>query len=150
MYPRVVRPALYRLGGGDAEVAHEGALRWMARMPAPAARVLARTYGRLGPDLARTVFGVRFPGPVGLAAGMDKNGVALPAWRSLGVGFAEVGTVTPRPQPGNERPRLFRLAASEAIVNRMGFNNEGSAALAERLRQYGDLGSPPGRGRGEA
>jgi dihydroorotate dehydrogenase subfamily 2 len=144
MYARVVRPTLYRLGGGDAEVAHEWTLRWMARMPGAVARVLARTYGRLGPDLARTVFGVRFPGPVGLAAGMDKNGVALPAWRALGFGFAEVGTVTARPQPGNERPRLFRLAASEAIVNRMGFNNEGSAALAERLRQYGDLGYPLG------
>jgi len=144
MYTRMVRPALYRLGGGDAEVAHEWTLRWMARMPAPVARVLARSTGRLGPDLERTVFGVRFPGPVGLAAGMDKNGVALPAWRALGFGFAEVGTVTAHPQPGNERPRLFRLPASDAIVNRMGFNNAGSAALAERLRRYGALGYPLG------
>src|SRR5262245_7844202 len=130
-YVGVVRPALYRLGGGDAETAHERTLDWMARMPAWSSRVMGVTYGRLGPDLARTVFGVRFPGPVGLAAGMDKNGLALPAWRALGFGFAEVGTVTAQPQPGNERPRLFRLPASEAIVNRMGFNNEGSAALAE-------------------
>src|SRR5262245_52862567 len=144
MYARVVRPALYRFGGGDAETAHERTLRWMARMPAGVARGLAKTYGRLGPGLARTVFGVRFPGPVGLAAGMDKNGLALPAWRALGFGFAEVGTVTAEPQPGNERPRLFRLPASDAIVNRMGFNNEGCAALAERLRGYGDLGYPLG------
>lgn len=144
MYARVVRPALYRLGGGDAETAHERTLHWMARTPVWSSRLMARTYGRLGPDLARTVFGVRFPGPVGLAAGMDKNGLALPAWRALGFGFAEVGTVTAQPQPGNERPRLFRLPASDAIVNRMGFNNEGSAALAERLRRYGDLGYPLG------
>ena len=144
MYTRVIRPALYRLGGGDAEVAHEWTLRWMTRMPAPVAQALAQTYARLGPELERTVFGVRFPGPVGLAAGMDKNGVALPAWRALGFGFVEVGTVTAHPQPGNERPRLFRLPASEAIVNRMGFNNLGSEALASRLRAYGDLGYPLG------
>lgn len=140
MYARIVRPVLYRLGGGDAEVAHEWTLRWMARMPRPVSRALAR----FGSASERTVFGIRFPGPVGLAAGMDKNGVALPAWRALGFGFVEVGTVTAHAQPGNERPRLFRLPASEAIVNRMGFNNAGSAALAERLRAYGDLGYPLG------
>ena len=71
------------------------------------------------------VFGVRFPNPVGLAAGMDKNGVALPAWPALGFGFVEVGTVTAHAQPGNDRPRLFRLRDSTAIINRMGFNNAG-------------------------
>jgi dihydroorotate dehydrogenase len=90
------------------------------------------------------VFGVRFPSPVGLAAGMDKNGIALPAWRALGFGFVEVGTVTAHAQPGNEKPRLFRLVQSEAVINRMGFNNLGSAALAERLTAYGELGYPLG------
>ena len=90
------------------------------------------------------VFGVRFPNPVGLAAGMDKNGVALKAWPSLGFGFVEVGTVTAHAQPGNDRPRLFRLRDSEAIINRMGFNNEGATALAARLAEAGDLGYPLG------
>ena len=82
------------------------------------------------PGAARTVFGLRFPNPVGLAAGMDKDGEALAAFRALGFGFVEVGTVTRHAQPGNDRPRLFRLRSSEALVNRMGFNNEGAHALA--------------------
>jgi dihydroorotate dehydrogenase len=87
---------------------------------------------------------VRFPNPVGLAAGMDKNGVALPAWPALGFGFVEVGTVTAKPQPGNDKPRLFRLRDSEAVINRMGFNNAGAAALATRLAELGPLGVPLG------
>ena len=135
VYRKVVRPVLYRLGKGDAEVAHEQTLhglRLLSRVPG-AVSALSRSYGSLPAGLERTVFGVRFPGPVGLAAGMDKNGVALPAWRALGFGFVEVGTVTAHPQPGNEKPRLFRLVESEAVINRMGFNNLGSAALADRL-----------------
>ncbi|TWD84823.1 dihydroorotate oxidase A [Kribbella amoyensis] len=146
MYRRVVRPVLYRLGRGDAEVAHEQTLHGLRRLSRVPGTVgaLSRTYGALPAGLGRTVFGVRFPSPVGLAAGMDKNGVALPAWRALGFGFVEVGTVTAQPQPGNEKPRLFRLVESEAVINRMGFNNLGSAALAERLAGYGDLGYPLG------
>ncbi|MGE5827514.1 MAG: quinone-dependent dihydroorotate dehydrogenase, partial [Micromonosporaceae bacterium] len=79
------------------------------------------------------VFGLRFANPVGLAAGIDKDGLALPAWPALGFGFVELGTVTWQPQEGNERPRLYRLPASEAIINRMGFNNRGAADLARRL-----------------
>jgi dihydroorotate dehydrogenase len=90
------------------------------------------------------VFGVRFGNPVGLAAGMDKNGVALPAWPALGFGFVEVGTVTAHAQPGNERPRLFRLPDSQGVINRMGFNNEGAQALADRLRDLGRIGVPLG------
>jgi dihydroorotate dehydrogenase len=105
---------------------------------------LSRTYGAWPAGVERTVFGVRFPSPVGLAAGMDKNGLVLPAWRALGFGFVEVGTVTAHPQPGNERPRMFRLIESEAVINRMGFNNEGSEALASRLAAYRDLGYPLG------
>jgi dihydroorotate dehydrogenase len=127
-----VRPALFRIGGGDAEAAHEATLHRLAGLAASPRilDVLRRRYAVAAP---RTVFGVDFPNPVGLAAGMDKNGVALPAWPALGFGFVEAGTVTAKAQSGNERPRLFRAPASEAILNRMGFNNEGAAALAERL-----------------
>ncbi|HSV65884.1 MAG TPA: quinone-dependent dihydroorotate dehydrogenase [Mycobacteriales bacterium] len=143
LYRRVLRPALFRLGGGDAETAHEWTLRglaWLDRQPTALA-ALRRRYGGTAP---RTVFGVRFANPVGLAAGMDKDGRALRAWPALGFGFVEVGTVTAWPQPGNPRPRVFRLPASEAVINRMGFNNAGAAALADRLAGYGRLPVPLG------
>jgi len=146
VYRQVVRPVLYRLGKGDAEVAHEqtlAGLRLLGRIPGTAGAG-ARLYGSASVPSPRTVFGVRFPSPVGLAAGMDKNGIALPAWRALGFGFVEVGTVTAHPQPGNPRPRLFRLVEHEAVINRMGFNNLGSDALASRLQAYGPLGYPLG------
>lgn len=88
------------------------------------------------PVLASTVFGVRFPGPLGLAAGFDKNGAGLDAWGSLGFGYAEVGTVTAQAQPGNPKPRMFRLAADRAILNRLGFNNHGAGELALRLARH--------------
>ncbi|WP_431886534.1 quinone-dependent dihydroorotate dehydrogenase [Micromonospora wenchangensis] len=132
MFEKGVRRALFRIGGGDAEAAHEWTLRRLAtlsRRPAALALLRARNLHRA----PRTVFGVQFPNPVGLAAGMDKNGVALPAWPALGFGFVEVGTVTAHAQPGNPRPRLFRLPDSAAVINRMGFNNAGAQALADRL-----------------
>jgi dihydroorotate dehydrogenase len=131
---RAATRVLFRLG---AETAHERTLRTL-RTAAPLLRF------RGAPAAPVTVFGVRFPNPVGLAAGMDKNGVALRAWPALGFGFVEVGTVTLHAQPGNPRPRLFRLPATGAIVNRMGFNNAGAAALAERLRRLGRLPYPLG------
>ena len=88
------------------------------------------------PGTSVEVMGLTFPNRVGLAAGLDKDGVCLNAWGALGFGFVEVGTVTPRPQPGNPKPRLFRLPQAEAIINRMGFNNDGVDALAERLRHH--------------
>jgi dihydroorotate dehydrogenase len=130
---------LFRSGGGDAEYAHELTLRWLARLGRIAPR---RAYSPAG--AATTVFGVRFPNPVGLAAGLDKDGRALPAWPMLGFGFVEVGTVTWYPQPGNDRPRLFRLPASTAVINRMGFNNAGAAALAGRLAAARALPVPLG------
>ncbi|MFL6145243.1 MAG: quinone-dependent dihydroorotate dehydrogenase [Labedaea sp.] len=142
-YSRLVRRALFRLGGGDPEVAHTrtvAALRRLGRWPGAVA-ALARYFGPAAP---RTVFGIRFPNPVGLAAGMDKDGTALTAWPALGFGFVEVGTVTRHGQPGNPRPRLFRLPDSEAIINRMGFNNAGAEALAARLRAVGPLRVPLG------
>jgi dihydroorotate dehydrogenase len=85
------------------------------------------------PELATELFGLQFPHPVGLAAGLDKNGKAADGFSSVGFGFAEVGTVTPKGQAGNEQPRLFRLPPDEALINRMGFNNDGTAAMAEKL-----------------
>src|SRR5262249_7810609 len=99
-------------------------------------RLLHRLLGPTDPVLASTVFGVRFPGPLGLAAGFDKDGMGLLTWGALGFGYAEVGTVTARPQPGNPAPRLFRLPADRALLNRMGFNNRGAGALAIRLAHH--------------
>jgi dihydroorotate dehydrogenase len=133
-YRRLVRPLLFGL---DAERAHDLALRSLA-VAAPLVRA------RRPPQAPRTVFGIRFPNPVGLAAGLDKDGRAVRAWPGLGFGFVEVGTVTHHAQPGNDRPRLFRLPASGAVINRMGFNNAGAAALAARLRRLGPLPVPLG------
>ncbi len=137
MYERLVRPLLFRAYGGDAERVHEQTLRGLA--------LLGRTgpgRGLTGALLARgrspvSVAGIDFPGTVGVAAGLDKNGVAVRSWAALGFGFAELGTVTALAQPGNDRPRLFRLPQSRAIVNRMGFNNAGADALAQRLSAAG-------------
>ncbi|WP_086665776.1 quinone-dependent dihydroorotate dehydrogenase [Lentzea kentuckyensis] len=126
VYKQVVRRALFGMHGGDAERVHETTLNVMARL-SPLAR-FARNQNN-----PRTVFGIRFPNPVGLAAGLDKDGRALPAWAALGFGFVEVGTVTWHAQPGNPKPRLFRLREDEAIINRMGFNNAGAQALAAKL-----------------
>ncbi|HSH38889.1 MAG TPA: quinone-dependent dihydroorotate dehydrogenase, partial [Chthoniobacterales bacterium] len=89
------------------------------------------------------LFGLTFPNPVGLAAGFDKNGVALPAWEALGFGFIEIGTVTARPQPGNPKPRIFRYPEQQALINRLGFNNDGADVVAERLRKLAESGSWP-------
>jgi len=87
------------------------------------------------PSLVRNQWGLQFANPVGLAAGFDKNALYLKELDALGFGFVEIGTVTPRPQPGNDKPRLFRLPQDKAIINRMGFNNEGVKAVANRLRE---------------
>jgi dihydroorotate dehydrogenase len=143
LYSHVVRPVLFRVGSGDAEAAHEFTLGALARASGiPAALAPLRRWFAV--PAPRTVFGVRFPNPVGLAAGMDKNGIALPGWAALGFGHVEVGTVTRHAQPGNPRPRLYRLPASGALINRMGFNNAGATALADRLRALGGLPVPLG------
>ena len=90
------------------------------------------------------VFGLKFPNVVGLAAGFDKNALALPAWEAMGFGFVEAGTVTAKPQPGNPRPRLFRFPRQKAIINRMGFNNEGTEIVAQRLEKLRTSGHWPG------
>ena len=99
-------------------------------------RLLHRLLGPTDPVLASTVFGMRFPGPLGLAAGFDKDGMGLLTWGALGFGYAEVGTVTAHAQPGNPVPRMFRLPADRALLNRMGFNNRGAGALAIQLARH--------------
>ena len=101
-----------------------------------ARRALARVLAPHDPILGSTLFGVHFPGPLGLAAGFDKDGLGLDAWGALGFGYAEIGTVTSHPQPGNPEPRLFRLPADRGLLNRMGFNNAGAGALALRLATH--------------
>jgi dihydroorotate dehydrogenase len=93
--------------------------------------------------LSKTLFGLHFPNPVGLAAGLDKNAVALPAWAGLGFGFAEVGTITSHRQDGNARPRIFRIPESEALINRLGFNNDGAERVALRLGALKESGRWP-------
>jgi dihydroorotate dehydrogenase len=130
-YTRVARPILFSL---DAEAAHDLA---MAALGSAVAPPLLRSRARAGdPRLALRLFNRNFENPIGLAAGLDKQGTAVAAWESLGFGFAEVGTVTPRPQPGNPRPRLFRLPDDEAIINRFGFNSEGAGAVARNLGRH--------------
>jgi len=126
-YKQVLRPALFAL---DAERVHHMAIGALAA-GAPLLHVLPAKHDV---RLSRTVFGVRFPAPVGLAAGFDKNAVALSSWPVFGFGFVEVGTVTARAQEGNPRPRIFRVPECQAIINRLGFNNEGADAIAVRLR----------------
>jgi dihydroorotate dehydrogenase len=132
----LARAALFQL---DPEVAHDLTLKSLSAL-GPGAALLGA-----GADAgeARRVFGIDFRNPVGLAAGMDKNGEYIDALGALGFGFLEIGTVTPRPQPGNPKPRMFRLPEHEAIINRLGFNNHGVQALVrnvERASYRGVLG----------
>jgi dihydroorotate dehydrogenase len=124
---------LYRLAGPvlrsmDPETAHRLALRALR------AGLAGRSREADAPSLASTLWGKTFPNPVGLAAGFDKNAEAMDALLALGFGFVEVGGVTPRPQPGNPRPRVFRLNEDGAVINRMGFNNDGLEVVRERLK----------------
>ncbi len=125
----LLRPLLFRL---DPETAHNltlGSLR------AAQALGLSGLLAKRPPDDPRTVMGLAFPTPVGLAAGLDKNGECIDGLAALGFGFIEIGTVTPLPQPGNPQPRLFRLPGAQGIINRMGFNNQGVDALLENVQR---------------
>lgn len=124
MWYTAIRPALFAL---DPERAHQIALS--------ALQVLGRRTLRQPNDAPIECMGLRFPNRVGLAAGFDKNGIAVDGLGSIGFGFIEVGTVTPRAQPGQPRPRLFRLSAERALINRLGFPNEGAERVAHRLRR---------------
>lgn len=133
---RMVKPLLFRM---DPESAHHLIVDGMgAATRIPGAGTLLSAIWGVGetPDLAVDLFGLHFAHPVGLAAGLDKNAKAVAGFSRIGLSFLEVGTVTPLAQPGNERPRLFRLPPDEALINRMGFNNEGAAAMAGRLERF--------------
>ncbi len=140
----LLRPALFRLSAGDPERAHE----WVMHLLAAAGRLPAA--GSLpgmtveSPRLSQNLFGLTFPNPVGVAAGFDKNAVALRTLAALGFGFVEAGTVTYHPQPGNPRPRIMRVPGRRALINRMGFNNDGAARVARRLARAGPLPVPVG------
>jgi dihydroorotate dehydrogenase len=127
LYP-LLRPLLFKL---DAETAHE----WTVKLLRMSHQLGLLSGAHHDPLSAREVMGLQFPNCVGLAAGMDKSASAVDAWEALGFGFVEVGTLTPRPQPGNPTPRLFRLIEHEAIINRMGFNNPGVDAAVRRLER---------------
>jgi dihydroorotate dehydrogenase len=129
-YEMFVRPLLFLL---DPENAHHltlGLLRRVSQFDF-ALRALSSFQP---PSKPKTLFDLNFPNPIGLAAGLDKNGVALAAWAALGFGFIEIGTVTAKAQPGNPKPRIFRFPEQQALINRLGFNNDGADAIAQRLR----------------
>jgi dihydroorotate dehydrogenase len=135
LYEQLVRRLLFRM---DPETAHHLTLRLLRAAPQiPGALALLRSFAP-PPQPPRTLFGLQFRNPIGLAAGFDKNGIAIPAWEALGFGFVEVGTVTAIPQPGNPRPRIFRYPKNEALINRLGFNNDGADVVAQRLRRLRD------------
>jgi dihydroorotate dehydrogenase len=130
LYTRAFRPALFSL---DAERAHDLTISAL-RQPLVLAALRLRPPLAADTRLSCSALGRAFAHPLGLAAGLDKQGTAVPAWEALGFAFAEIGTVTPRPQPGNPRPRLFRLPDDRAIINRFGFNSLGADAVAANLR----------------
>ncbi len=136
---RLLKPLLFRLPPEGAHALTVQGLAATLSLPG-VSEVFRQTYRYEDPRLEKTVFGIPFQNPVGLAAGFDKDGKYYRDMASLGFGFLELGTVTPRPQEGNPRPRLFRLPADRALINRMGFNNEGVEALARRLLRDGRPG----------
>lgn len=140
LYTDLVRPLLFRFNAEFAHTAVMAGTKLMARVPA--ACKLLRAFARPRP-LPVNAMGLTFPNPVGLAGGMDKNAEAPLAWWAFGFGFVELGTVTPRPQAGNPKPRMFREPQAGALVNRMGFNNHGAAAVAKALETQAKRGLRP-------
>lgn len=134
MYKSIIRSILFRF---DPEKIHHVTfflIRTLMKLPFVPA--LTRSMFKVEkPELEKELFGIRFKNPVGLAAGFDKNALLFDEFANYGFGFVEVGTVTPKPQPGNPKKRIFRLRDDEALINRMGFNNDGADAIAERLRK---------------
>jgi dihydroorotate dehydrogenase len=137
LYRALIRPLLFLQ---DPEKAHERTLALLARLSFLDG-AFARFFSFDDPRLAVRVGPLECKNPVGLAAGFDKNGVALRSWPSFGFGFVEIGAVTAAPQPGNPKPRLIRLPKDRALINRLGFNNEGARAIADRLRTLREGGS---------
>jgi dihydroorotate dehydrogenase len=141
LYNGIIRPVLF---AQDSEKIHDRTLRALGCVSRSALLhgLVRSLYG--APELPVELFGLKFPNPVGLAAGMDKFGRAVPAWAALGFGFSELGGITWQAQPGNPAPRLFRAIKDEAIVNAMGFNNPGAAAMADTLAEWKRRGRWPG------
>jgi dihydroorotate dehydrogenase len=134
MYKLIIQPILFLL---PAETAHRlvfGLLKIIFKIPL-AGELLNRVFRYESPKLSKTLMGLTFSNPIGLAAGFDKNAELIDEFATLGFGFIEIGTVTPQPQIGNDKPRLFRLKTDQALINRMGFNNEGMFAVAKRLKK---------------
>lgn len=129
MFYSPLRDLLFRF---NPETAHDWTHRLLSATPTLPMRLLFKTCTS---DAPCRVMGLDFPNPVGLAAGLDKDGECIKAWEALGFGFIEVGTVTPRPQAGNPKPRMFRLPPAQALINRMGFNNRGVDSLVEQVRR---------------
>jgi dihydroorotate dehydrogenase len=125
-YRALLRPILFSL---DAETAHHMALSMLSMMP-------PLPVSNDPPELRTTIWGMEFSNPIVLAAGMDKDAIAIGAWQSLGFGFAELGTITPRPQPGNPKPRVFRLQEHRALINRLGFPSAGMEVVAPRIEKF--------------
>ena len=147
LYQTLLRPLLFSGLKTDPEWLHQQSLKvlgWMddgsaSQLPWLLAQ-MERSLTLSDPRLQQQLWGLTFANPMGLAAGFDKDGIAAGLWSRFGFGFAELGTVTFQAQPGNPQPRLFRLPLDQAVLNRMGFNNQGAAALAERLRKSGRVG----------
>ncbi len=140
IHKKLIRPLLFRQ---DSERAHNAVVRQLALVSRDELLLglVEKIYG--APELPTEVFGLKFPNPVGLAAGMDKHATAVPGWAALGFGFTELGGVTWHAQPGNLKPRMFRAVADEAVINRMGFNNSGAEAMAEKLSAWKKSGRWP-------
>jgi dihydroorotate dehydrogenase len=139
-YQQVIRPALFSY---DSEKIHEATLQGLSWLSLSRLGLDALGSFYEAPRLPVRLWGLEFPNPVGLAAGMDKTAAAVPAWEAMGFGFCELGGVTWHGQPGNPAPRMFRAPADEALVNRMGFNNPGAEQLAQRLRAWKTRGLWP-------
>jgi dihydroorotate dehydrogenase len=154
IYQLALRPLLFSALKADPEAVHKQSLALLHSIDSTPRSPLSKlakasfqqSFCRTDRKLEQSLFGLNFANPVGLAAGFDKDGIAAGMWQYLGFGFAELGTVTYHPQPGNPQPRLFRLPQDRAALNRMGFNNLGSAAMATALkqRQQGDFTMPIG------
>ncbi|HZV37044.1 MAG TPA: quinone-dependent dihydroorotate dehydrogenase [Verrucomicrobiae bacterium] len=139
-YRTFLRPVLF---AQDSEKIHDRTLRMLAFASRHKAICNSLEAFFRAPELPVNAFGLRFPNPLGLAAGMDKQAAAVPVWSALGFGFSELGGVTWHAQPGNPAPRMFRAVPDRALINRMGFNNPGAQAVAERLEQWRKLGRWP-------
>ncbi len=140
LYRNAIRPVLFTQ---QAEEIHNRIMHILGRASRNALAIDAMSSLLGAPELPVKLFGLRFPNPIGLAAGMDKNAEAVPAWAAMGFGFTELGAATWLGQPGNPSPRVFRAISEEAIVNRMGFNNIGAEAIAEKLAEWKQSGLWP-------